>query len=97
MEDLIAGALILLAGMLIGRGWPGRRRKPDPGPKPVCGCRHNASFHDPLTGQCHATVKGTATSFIGGSPVTWEQVQCPCRKYTGPEPLPTVYAQEIQS
>jgi hypothetical protein len=31
----------------------------------------------------------------GMRPVAWETVQCPCRRYVGPEPLTTLYAPEL--
>jgi hypothetical protein len=82
--SLLEGAGILLSGMLAGRFWPARRRGRKP-PKPVtptCGCNHNVSYHDPKTGRCHKI-----SSYDGS--------QCPCRRYTGPEPLPEYYAPEI--
>jgi hypothetical protein len=88
---VITGALILLAGILIGmalRSLPARRK----GPKPVeavCGCSHHHSMHDPETGACNATVRVTR---YGGS---WDYVPCACVRYSGPLPLPEYYANEI--
>lgn len=36
------------------RWWRGGRRTPRE-PKPVCGCRHHLSFHDPTDRACHYT------------------------------------------
>lgn len=94
---MIEGALILLAGILIGRLLPGRRkaRRPPEAPEAVCGCRHHYSFHDPESGRCHGT-DSQATAFDGyGIARAWKQIPCTCRKYAGPEPLPTYYAPEI--
>lgn len=43
-------------------------------PKPVCGCGHHQCFHD--DNGCGHTTDG----FDG----------CGCKRYTGPEPLPTI-------
>lgn len=92
---LLEGALILLAGILLGRFLPSRRKHPRQ-PEPVCGCDHHHSFHDPQTGECHAQVRGAVTRFDADEfPIAWELVPCSCRRYSGPEPLPEVYAPEI--
>jgi hypothetical protein len=49
---VLEGALILLAGIAIGRLLPARRKGPGPPPKPVCGCGHHFSYHDPETRAC---------------------------------------------
>ena len=77
---MLEGALILLAGIVIGRVLPGRRRKKAATGGPVCGCGHHHSYHDPETGRCNATRFGDP---------------CKCLSYTGPEPLPEFYAPEI--
>jgi hypothetical protein len=89
---MLEGALILL-----GRFLPGRRRavarKP---PRPVCGCTHHHSFHDPKAGACRATVNGLPVHRNQhGYADAWEQVPCKCQAYSGPLPLPEVYAPEI--
>jgi hypothetical protein len=86
---LLEGAGILLVGMLVGRFWPTRRQGPRP-PRsitPICGCKHELSFHDPKTSQCHAWDKMPG----------YRPLQCKCRRYTGPEPLTEYYAPEISS
>lgn len=94
---MLTGALILLAGIAIGwllRSLPGRRK----GPKPIearCGCRHHHSMHDPETGRCHARVDEPATYYRDGDPTSYVKVQCPCQRYSGPEPLPSYFAPEI--
>lgn len=84
---MIEGAAILLAG-LIG-GWiVGRRtRKQTPREleqKAVCGCEHHYSMHGG-DGKCH---DGNGR-WVNGIH-SW--VECPCQRYTGPEPLPQVFA-----
>lgn len=91
---MLEGALILLAGVLIGRLLPGRRRtpKPSPPPKPVCGCGHSVSFHAVGAEACAWTGDRHYRSGVG--PVT---PRCTCLKYVGPMPLPEFFAQEIGS
>lgn len=93
---MIEGALIALAGFLVGRFLPGRRRlaRPTLPPAAVCGCRHHASFHDPVTRACHATDRRMKYDEEGYNCGTHD-FPCTCRKYTGPEPLPEVFMQEI--
>jgi len=87
---MLEGALILLAGVLVGRFMPGRRRRPKPlpPPKPICGCGHHRSFHSDGKActkdvERYNSIKGTH----------W--VECACGEYTGPEPAPSFYAPEI--
>lgn len=88
---MVEGALILLAGIGIGwllRSLPARRK----GPKPVeavCGCEHHHSMHNPESGACNAAVR---VNQYGGSYV---YEPCACLQYSGPEPLPTLFAPEI--
>ena len=45
-------------------------------------------------------MRGQATEFndyATRDPVAWEQVQCSCRQYSGPQPVPAFYAPEITS
>lgn len=64
--------------------------------QPICGCGHHHSFHDPDTGNCHSLIKGNPIKYDAyREPTAWDKVQCPCRKYSGPEPLPSFYAGEI--
>jgi hypothetical protein len=98
---MIEGALILLAGAVLGAilaRLPARRKGPRPAeaPKPVCGCHHHHSYHDPETGRCNALVNGQPVKFDKfEDPIKWEQVPCACLRYSGPEPMPTYYAPEI--
>ena len=75
-------AVIALAGVLIGRFLPNRRKRNDLKPiKPICGCKHHLSYHDPATGRCR-------NGDWGG---------CACRQYSGPQPLPEYFAPEMTS
>ena len=93
---MIAGALILAAGILIGwilRSLPARRE----GLKPieaVCGCRHHHAMHDPETGACNATVEVDRYNKYGDY-TGKEHKPCACLRYSGPEPIPSLYAPEI--
>jgi hypothetical protein len=92
---LVEGALILLAGILVGRFVPARRRRPKP-PRPVkavCGCTHGIQTHDPETKRCHARVK--TYRHDGIKEVLDGYADCACRQYCGPTPLPEFFAQEI--
>jgi hypothetical protein len=87
---MLEGALILLAGFVVGRFLPGRRRtpKPAPSPKPLCGCGHHRSYHSEghkctFNVERYSTARGTYRD------------TCSCSEYVGPQPLPEYYAPEI--
>lgn len=63
--------------------------------QPVCGCRHHFSFHDPKTGECHNYQEGVVERDVKTGSTT--MIQCKCRRYVGPEPLPDLYAPEISA
>lgn len=105
---MLEGALILLVGIAIGRVLRLRARPKIPKPvRAICGCDHHYSMHDPKTGECHATERELVARsgpikdddygdrIIGYKNEQWENRQCPCRRYAGPEPLPEYYAPEI--
>jgi hypothetical protein len=74
---MIEGALIALAGVLVGRFLPGRRRKTAE-IKAICGCKHARSFHE-NGGKCkHLTA--------------FDQNRCPCQHYDGPLPVEQFFA-----
>jgi hypothetical protein len=94
---MLEGALILLAGILIGIGIGVRVAARRDGPNPVtavCGCTHHYSMHDPKTGACVATVPVDKYA-QNGEQIGKELVPCACVRYVGPEPLPTYIATEI--
>ncbi|MFE4449732.1 hypothetical protein [Streptomyces sp. NPDC056796] len=64
-----------------------RRRRAENGPEPICGCRHHLAYHDAREGVCYAEVRD--------SDHAEERSQCSCRRYSGPEPLATLYAPEL--
>lgn len=93
---MIEGAVILIAGLLIGRFVPARRTKPEQRqPEPICGCRHGRHDHDPATGVCNGQKKVYRYDPLTELEVLDGYAPCTCRQYTGPEPLPQYYAPEI--
>lgn len=94
---MLEGAGIALVFFLLGRLMPGRRKaRLSRQPEPVCGCGHHHSYHDTGTGECHKAVNGKPVHRDKyGIWDAWEQVQCPCRQYSGPVPLPEYFAPEI--
>jgi hypothetical protein len=90
----------VIVGVLLGRFLPNRRKGPKPRkqPEPICGCDHHHSYHDPKTGECHGLVQGDPVRYNEyDRPMAWEQVQCSCKQYSGPQPLPEFYAPEVTS
>lgn len=94
MLEMLTGAALLAAGWMTGRFVPARRRPPKQ-PKPVCGCGHEIAYHDPKTSECHGRVEEATKYDPFGSATAWKRVQCTCRQYDGPTPLPTIYAPEV--
>jgi hypothetical protein len=92
---VIEGALILLAGLVIGRFMPGRRRRPKPPKpvKPICGCTHGIQTHHPETGRCNARVQ--TYRHDGVKEVLAGYAACACVRYSGPQPYPEFFAPEI--
>ena len=88
-------AAVALIGVLVGRFLPNRRKTPEP-VRPVCGCGHHHSYHDLASSECHATVRGKAIKFNAwAEPMAWDQIQCSCKQYSGPVPLPEYFAPEV--
>lgn len=52
-------------------------------PQPVCGCKHHQCFHDE-----NGCGKTDTWASYGTTDTAWQP--CGCKRYTGPEPLPTV-------
>lgn len=88
MTVILEGGAIALAGVIVGRLLPGRRRKKIKQPQPICGCTHHYSMHDPKTKACGASVKVAQHS--GGQFTSYKLMACACLQYTGPEPLPSI-------
>jgi hypothetical protein len=86
---MLEGALILLAGILVGRFAPARRRKPKPPKpaKPICGCGHHLAQHDRATDSCHALIPADKYDV--------SRMQCTCKQYTGIQPMPEYFAPEV--
>jgi len=93
---MLEGALILLAGLVVGRFLPARRKQRKAKQiKPVCGCEHGLHDHDKATGACNARSRTYRYDQATEFEVLDGYVPCTCRQYTGPEPLPEYYAPEI--
>lgn len=93
---ILEGGAVALAGVLVGRLLPNRRRTPKPPatPKPICGCGHHFSFHTPTTGVCKGTDRRVKYS-AGGSNLGPHDFPCGCQTYAGPTPMPEYFAPEI--
>lgn len=81
-------------------------KKPDQieASKPVCGCGHHYAVHGD-DGVCTSITQGVVsrepkvmkTGYEGEDHEVhyvekFEQIPCPCKRYTGPEPLPSYYS-----
>jgi len=85
---LVAGAGILTAGTLLGR--IRRRTTAAPSPVPTCGCGHPMALHDRDSDECFADEQRPHYS-KSGSRNGFEWVQCPCRRYLGPDHIADVW------
>ena len=63
-------------------------------PEPVCGCTHHLAKHD-KQGKCHEVVEAPVAWDEDKKPVRYEPRPCNCQQYIGPEPLATLYAQDL--
>jgi hypothetical protein len=95
--EMLTGGGLLAIGWAVGHFAPTRRRTPKPPklPRPVCGCNHELAYHDPANGACKAAVSVASRYDSYGDPVAWKQAPCACQQYTGPTPLPMIYAPEM--
>lgn len=99
--EIIIGTVI---GFVLGRFMPARKKRFKE-PKPICGCKHHYSMHDPKTGVCHSLMYGAEVAVRdkngnvvkenGYIKTISEKVPCGCRVYTGPEPLPLIISREL--
>lgn len=63
-------------------------------PDPVCGCSHHLAKHD-KTGKCHEDVEVPTEWDENKKPLRYTMKQCNCQQYIGPQPLSTIYADEL--
>jgi hypothetical protein len=63
-------------------------------PEPVCGCTHHLAKHD-KQGKCHEVVEVPSAWDAERKPIRFEPGTCNCQQYVGPQPLSSVYADEI--
>jgi hypothetical protein len=96
---LLALTVLVLAYVVYRRRPRPLTAIPDADPEPVCGCGHNIAYHDLDAGECgepmKVPVKWKRGEFGAPEPTHWEARPCACRRYTGPQPLPTFYAPEV--
>lgn len=102
MAEMLLGAALTVAGMLLGRFMPARKEPKPPKPQPLaCGCTHVLAVHEPDGDGggtvCRAGVRGTITNWDEfGVPNGWEIGRCPCQQYTGPRMIdPGYVAREL--
>ncbi len=83
---MLAGVFILAIGILVGRLLAALRPALPKQPKPVCGCTHHYSVHDPKGDmRCNVAI------YVGST----YRGKCACLRYSGPVPLPEYFATEI--
>ena len=106
----VSWSSIGLGALLYRQRIQNARPKPPPPIEARCGCKHHYAEHDE-TGCHHINMKVTksGTPVIGRNDFYEKDVvlgyegeestpvRCGCKRYTGPEPLPTYYAPEIGS
>lgn len=63
-------------------------------PAPVCGCGHHLAKHD-KQGKCHESVEVAVAWDADKKPVGYEPGRCNCQQYVGPQPLTTLYAEDL--
>lgn len=88
LVGFIVGNLILLIGYTKGKSVAEKRFR-EGTTKPVCGCGHHRSFHN--TEGCHQVIE----RYKVGGVISYST--CPCKCYSGPEPLPEFYMPSIEN
>jgi hypothetical protein len=63
-------------------------------PPPVCGCGHHLAKHD-KQGKCHERVEVPMAWDAHKQPLRYGREQCTCQQYVGPQPLTTLYAEDL--
>lgn len=98
---MIEGALILLAGIIVGRLLPRRDRQPRR-PAFECDCKHSLSMHDPQTGRCQEKIRVYFRIDPKDDPIVGTMQYgktmpdlCGCQQYVGPE-RPEVIVEQWQ-
>jgi hypothetical protein len=89
-------AIVALAGVLLGRFLPNRRKGPKPPQpvKPICGCGHHHGYHDPQTGACGHSRR--LVTYEDAFHTKYGDIEtCGCRQYSGPQPMPEFFAPEV--
>lgn len=61
-----------------------KQDKPPAITKAMCPCGHAINFHEKLSGPCHA-VDREPVSWVGRKPTDWDEFDCNCQVYAGPE------------
>lgn len=83
-----SGSTLAAFGLGLTRG---RSQRTPAQPRPVellCGCSHEMAYHDPATGKCHED----SDEYIFDPRIKRSVAKpCPCRQYTGPKPIDTVF------
>ncbi len=93
----IAGSVVSV-GMYLFGVQVGRRQKvplPPVMPELKCGCEHELAMHDPSTSRCHDDSEVRSKYNARGVHIGYETIACPCRQYTGPKPIDTVFQPRI--
>jgi hypothetical protein len=91
--DEIGQFIITAGGTAIALRFAGFRfwKETQRPPRAVCGCEHHFAMHDLRTGECHDKVKIPIKWHGDGDAADWRFDPCPCRHYTGPEPLNSIF------
>jgi hypothetical protein len=92
--DFLLGSAVTLIGMASAYGLGKRNRLlPASVNQAVCPCEHPISFHEGLTGPCHAPVQ--IRSYKPGAGTTTKPGTCRCQHYAGPELISSMTMREV--